>query len=586
MDEAYQFSSRVEGNQLIVRWEIAEGYYLYKQRMSIAANESAVEIGQPQWSKQGKDKHDEYFGQVKAFYHEVEASIPVVNTLNGEATITIGYQGCAEAGLCYPPQKRQALYVGQNISVDPAVSRHSGNSGTSGNGGVLNNEASSNLAIIGGNNNQDDVKLSISSAKISSEPLLADAGLGLAIIFAFAGGLILNLMPCVFPVLSLKALKLAQSQSRNPQENRIEALAYTAGVITLFTGIALVLILLRSTGEQIGWGFQLQSPWFVGLMVYILFLLGLSLAGWLEPGARLMGLGNNLTQTGGKRGAFFTGALAVIVASPCTAPFMGSALGYAITLQPLQAILIFVALGLGMAVPFLLLGFLPALGRLLPKPGPWMETFKQVLAFPMFLSALWLLWVLGRQTSVEGMTMVLAGLIALVFSAWLYKHALGSRSISRNLAYGSALASAVFSVWILGSQALSESPEASSEGQVAYLNFDSSHLETLLESGKPVFVNVTADWCVSCLVNEKTVLGTDPVAGLLASNDIIYMKGDWTNDDPEITNYLNSFGRNGVPLYVVYQPGQNPVLLSQILSTNEVMSALKPDASDSKITMN
>jgi len=591
VDEAYKFSSRVAGYQLIIRWDIADGYYLYKDRMKIAIAETNVEAGEPQWSKPGKDKQDEYFGLVKAFYQDVEAIIPIIKAPDGEVTITITYQGCAEAGLCYPPQQKQALYIGKGSDEGSPLAGQTSDGASASLATDVNANADTTQIISAqpASNFSKQVSAEGGSSAIPDHGVFAESGLWLALVFAFTGGLILNLMPCVFPVLSLKAIKLAQAQTRDHRQNKSQALAYTAGVVTLFTGIALLMVVLRASGEHIGWGFQLQTPWFVGLMVYVLFVLGLCLLGWLEPGARMMGFGNDLTHSGGKRGAFFSGALAVVVASPCTAPFMGSALGYAVTLPNSQALLIFIALGLGMAFPFLLLGFLPALARLLPKPGPWMETFKQMLAFPMFLSALWLLWVLGRQTSVEGMAMVLSGLIAIVFSIWLFKYASHKMRMTRHVALGMAVISLGFSAWALNYQnyqtAAKHEITASATNKI-YFEFDPNRLSDWQTSGKPVFVNVTADWCVSCLVNEQTVLSNDPVAALLASEDVIYVKGDWTNDNPVITSYLASFGRNGVPLYVVYQPGEPPKVLSQILSTEEVLSALIPAANNSHLSMN
>jgi len=592
VDEAYVLSSRVEGNDLVIRWDIAEGYYLYKKSMDIAADKTTTTFESPLWSKQGKEKQDEYFGLVRVFYDFVEVRVPAIKAPNSEAKFAITYQGCAEAGLCYPPQKRQALFVGSDEqSANPSASPANSTSASDGlsNSGQINKSAPANGAYDATSISEGALANQALEGVLRALPPSGMTGIGLwsALLFAFIGGLILNLMPCVFPVLSLKALALAKSSQRDNKSNQLQALAYTAGVVSLFCLIAIALITLRNGGEHIGWGFQLQSPWFVGLMVYLFFLVALSLVGWLQPGARLMGVGEELTASGGNRGSFFTGALAVVVASPCTAPFMGSALGYAITLPTIEAITVFIALGLGMAFPFLLLGFLPATAKLLPKPGPWMDTFKQLLAFPMFLSALWLLWVLGRQTSVEGMSLVLLGLIGLAFSIWLYKYAQSKTRSIRGLALSTGVVSVAISLWMLNNQALHNTASAQvAAGAQAYEIFDSERLDDWRKTGKTVFVNVTADWCVSCLVNEQTVLSLDPVASLLASSDIIYVKGDWTNDNPAITNYLASFGRNGVPLYVVYPPGQAPQVLSQILTTAEVINALKVGNARTNLTMN
>ena len=548
VDEAYIFSSRIEGNELVIHWDIADGYYLYKNRIQVTSNEPSTRFSDLLWSKPGKEKQDEYFGLVRVFYQDSELRIPVTHSVNGEAEFSITYQGCADAGLCYPPQKRQALFVNQDSSDTGGPSHTASFPNVTGfNSATTNTTPSPSLPM----------------------------SLWLSLCFAFTGGLILNLMPCVFPVLSLKALKLARATILDRHEHRVQALAYTAGVISLFTGIALIMIILKLGGESIGWGFQLQSPWFVGLMVYVMFLLGLSLIGWLELGTGLMGTGENLADSGGSRGAFFTGALAVLVASPCTAPFMGTALGYAMTLPAYQAILVFVVLGLGMSSPFLLIGFIPAASKLLPKPGAWMQTFKQFLAFPMFLSALWLLWVLGRQTGVTGMSWGLLGLITITFAVWLHKHSHTKQTRGRYLGFSAALVCIVFSLWILGSQPLNQTVRAGSTPNDPFLTLSTERLNRMLKTKKSVFVNITADWCVSCLVNEKVVLSNEPVSSLLASDDVAYLKGDWTNADPSITDYLASFGRNGIPLYVVYQGDKPPRLLSQLLTTDEVMSALQ-----------
>ncbi|WP_168188100.1 protein-disulfide reductase DsbD [Hahella sp. CCB-MM4] len=540
VDEAYIFTSSVEGNDLVLHWKIADGYYLYQNRMKVTTQNSSVSIGEFDYLHEGKEKDDQYFGLVKVFYHEAEFRVPVNSAAGQEVEFTVGYQGCADAGLCYPPQKRPALFIAPESSEVTGASNSNNNQQTS-------------------NNSKD--------TPVSGDNSLTQAGFFLAIISAFAGGLILNLMPCVFPVLSLKAFKLAKASGIARKEHKLQSLAYTAGVVSLFLTIATALIVLRAGGESIGWGFQLQSPWFVGLMVYVLFLLGLSLSGFIEIGTSLMGAGESLATKGGKRGAFFTGALAVLVASPCTAPFMGTAMGYAITQPPAISLLIFTSLGLGMASPFLAIAFIPALAQALPKPGAWMDTFKQILAFPLYFSALWLLWVLGRQTGINGMTWVLAGLIALTFAAWIHRRArmLSGPAIWFERLF--AISAAVFALWILSTTATPEKTE-----QVAAFHQDA--IEQYRSEGKTVFVNVTADWCVSCLVNENAVLSQSPVAETLESEEVAYIKGDWTNSDPMITDYLASFGRNGVPLYVVYRSGQDPIVLPQILTANAVMDAL------------
>ncbi|AKS40420.1 protein-disulfide reductase DsbD family protein [Wenzhouxiangella marina] len=393
-----------------------------------------------------------------------------------------------------------------------------------------------------------------------------------ALVLALLGGLLLNLMPCVFPVLSIKALSLVEHADG---DSRGHGLAYTAGVILSFSILAGVLLALRAGGEAVGWGFQLQSPWIVGALIYVLFALGLSLSGLVQFGTSLMGAGQGLAERSGRSGSFFTGVLAVIVASPCTAPAMGSALGAAVFMPWPMALSVFIALGLGLALPMLLLSFLPALGRWLPRPGPWMETFKQAMAFPLYLAVVWLLWVLARQTDANGLAAILLGLVALAFTLWL----LGKRdrgptlSVIRHLAIVAGL---VVSLASLGAAVRFQSApaEAADRWWEAYSAERLSELRA--DPERAVFVNMTADWCVTCLVNEQVALSTEAVREAFAANGVVYMKGDWTRRDAAITDYLAEYGRNGVPLYVVYpRDGGEPRILPQVLTPGLVIEALE-----------
>jgi thiol:disulfide interchange protein DsbD len=396
--------------------------------------------------------------------------------------------------------------------------------------------------------------------------------------FAMLGGLILNLMPCVFPVLSLKALHVAESAREHPAQQRAQGLAYTAGVLLCFLAIAAVLLALRAGGESLGWGFQLQSVWFVGLMAFLMFLVGLNLSGVFDFGTRMMGVGQNLTQRGGLSGSFFTGVLAVIVATPCTAPFMGPAMGYGLSAPVLEALLVFVALGLGMALPFLLLAFIPHVANWLPRPGRWMNTFKQVLAFPMYLTAVWLLWVLGRQTDATGMGLAAVGMVALGFAAWSWQRSQQSTSGAKAFARVCALlAVTVAGFTLYGANQLSNAGNAQAsihDADASFVAYHPERLDELRAEGKTVFINMTADWCISCLVNERTVLSREPVASLLASDEVVYMKGDWTHEDPTISAFLESYGRSGVPLYVVYHGEAEGEVLPQVLTSGTVTDAL------------
>lgn len=390
-------------------------------------------------------------------------------------------------------------------------------------------------------------------------------------LLAFAGGLLLNLMPCVLPVLSLKALSLVQHGQSHQSQQRMHGLAYTVGVVLSFVLIATVLLALRAGGEQIGWGFQLQSPLFIALLIYLLFALGLSLSGLFDVGSNWMGFGDSLSQKSGYLGSFFTGVLAVLVASPCTAPFMGTALGYAITQSVGEALSVFALLGLGMALPFLLLSFIPSWLRFLPKPGVWMETFKQVMAFPLYATALWLLWVLGRQVGVNGMTAALSGLILLALALWLIS---SQTSRWRKIAFVIALLSS-FAILTLPVFSPTEKASSDSNGSLSSEAYTPQKLQALRNEQKPVFVNLTADWCITCLVNEQVALNQPEVQQAFEQNNVTYLKGDWTSRDSAITRLLSEHDRSGVPLYLFYAAGKKAEILPQILTPSLVINALK-----------
>ena len=418
----------------------------------------------------------------------------------------------------------------------------------------------------------------------SSQQNQAGGGLLLYVAFAFLGGLILNLMPCVFPVLSMKALSLAKNSGATAHKQRMDGLAYTAGVLVAFMALATVLIVLRAGGERIGWAFQFQQPWFLALIVYVFFMLALSLSGVFEIGTSLMGMGGNLAQKEGYKGSFFTGVLATTVATPCTAPFMGPALGFALTQPWALAMVVFVALGLGMAAPILLLSYVPVLTRFLPKPGQWMETFKQFMAFPLFASALFFLWVLGNQVGIMGMTLVLGACVVLAFAAWLYQKRFTMGPIALSLNYATAAVAIGFALYLMQTPFLqTQAREASvaeydEEGNLVmgvdnFEPFSAARLAELRAAGKPVFINMTADWCITCLANEQTSLSSDSVKKALVDNDITYLKGDWTNEDPEITEVLERFNRPSVPLYLLYPREGEPTILPQILTQSTLVDA-------------
>ncbi|MGA1742478.1 MAG: protein-disulfide reductase DsbD family protein [Pseudohongiellaceae bacterium] len=421
--------------------------------------------------------------------------------------------------------------------------------------------------------------LAANAEGIKNATAVSEMNLLLVFAFALLGGLILNLMPCVFPVLSLKVLSLASNSKSSQQEKRLHGLAYTAGVIVAFLILASVLLSLQAGGALIGWGFHLQSPWFISLLIFLFFIMGLSMSGVVEFGTSIMGVGTELQDKEGYTGSFFTGILASVVASPCTAPFMGAALGFAFTQTASIALTVFVALGLGMALPFLLVSFNPTLSKLLPHPGKWMLTFKQILAFPLYATAVWLLWVLGNQTGTDGMALVIACCVLLAAAAWLYqrRHDIQSAFWRYANALIILLCLAV-TIGVVRSPLLETQTIASGISEdAAYEAYSDARLAELRSNGQPVFVNMTASWCITCLVNEKVALNSEAVITALAENNITYLKGDWTNNDPEITEVLRRYETSGVPLYLMYpsDPSLPAEVLPQILTTGVVLDAIE-----------
>jgi thiol:disulfide interchange protein len=390
--------------------------------------------------------------------------------------------------------------------------------------------------------------------------------LGPLLLLALAGGLLLNLMPCVFPILAMKAMALARLSGTDMRRVRMEAASYSLGVVGSFTALGALLTALREAGDGDGWGFQFQSPSFVIAVTWVLFAVGLSLSGVFTVGSSLMGRGQSLTSKPGHLGSFLTGVLAVVVASPCTAPFMGTAIAGALALPAEASLLVFAGLGVGLALPYAVLASIPRLSRILPRPGGWMVTLQQLLAFPMYAATVWLVWVVSQQSGPAGVLMVGAGLVAVGAGAWLLGLANRSSVWGRNIARGAAAVVGIALAGLLYTGSATHADPAEP--------FTTARFDELRNEGRPVFVNMTAAWCLSCLVNEEIALSPAAVQDAFARSHVAYLKGDWTSKNPTISAYLHQLGRDGVPLYVLYPPGRDPVVLPEILSAATVLDEL------------
>ena len=401
----------------------------------------------------------------------------------------------------------------------------------------------------------------VAAAVGGSQPARKDAGgFWVALGGAILGGLLLNIMPCVFPILSLKALSLARAGG-DERQARGEALAYTLGVVLVCAALGATVLGLRAAGGLAGWAFQLQDPRVIGGLLLLVLAIGLNLAGLFE--LPVLSGGGALAGAGGKTGAFWTGALAAFVATPCAGPFLGVALGAALVLPAVQGMAVFVGLGLGLALPFLLLGFVPAIRRWLPRPGAWMDTFRHILAVPMLLTALGLAWILGRQAGVNGMAIGLAAALLLGLGLWWS----GRRQAAlKGGAWWPALAA------LVGAAALvaivpQDAAVAVSPAEAGTVKFDEAKLADLRKQGRPVFLYFTADWCLTCKVNEKAAIDRSEVTKAFAAKHVAVMVGDWTRGDPAISRFLSAHGRSGVPFYLFYPAGGGePRELPQILT--------------------
>ena len=419
-------------------------------------------------------------------------------------------------------------------------------------------------------------KLSASATGAPESVLSAAApakpGLSLlaALLGALLGGMILNLMPCVFPVLAIKVISFTR-HAKDRHGHRVSGLAYSAGVVISFLALGTLMLGLRSAGEQLGWGFQLQSPAVVALLAVLFTVMGLNLAGLFEFGQFLPSRLSTLQAKNPSVNAFLSGVLAVAVASPCTAPFMGASLGLALSLPALQALLVFASIGLGMALPYLAASFIPAVARCLPRPGVWMDTFRRAMAFPMFATVVWLVWVLGQQTGIDGAGALLALLVAMSGVLW----SLSLTGRSRWLLTGVTVLVLALMLAALGRNVtrpvdVGSAPVSSERWQP----WAPGRVEQALGTGVPVFVDFTAAWCVTCQYNKKTTLVNADVLSDLTAKKVALLRADWTRRDPAITSALAQLGRNGVPVYVLFQAGKTPVVMSEILTVQELRTAL------------
>ncbi len=514
---------------------------------------------------------------VSAFLGTTEFGI-IINVSNniktGKYTVPIdfNYQACNDQS-CFPPST-----ISNNITIEVVAGSQAAGTGVnkSENAGLSGKEnAPQNGASIKNKNVENEKSITTTKQANTGD----DISIFAAILFAFLGGLILNLMPCVLPVLSLKIMGFIQQAGEDKSKTRKHGLAFTLGVVLSFLVLAGFLIALRAGGEYLGWGFQLQSPAFVVILCVILFLFGLSLFGVFEIGTSLTSSENYIKSTG-YTGSFLSGVLATIVATPCTAPFMGTALGFAISQPAYVSLLVFAFLGLGMALPYVVLTNIPKLLKFVPKPGAWMESFKQFMGFLLMATVLWLIWVLSLQTGAEGVLFLLTSLIIASTGGWIYGRwgniakAVKVRRPAQLISILFIIGALYFSLVNIEAKTNSLAAEIN-QGKIHWEAYSPEKVEEAVKEGKPVFVDFTAAWCLSCQVNEKVAFGSKEVQQEFVDKNILALKGDWTNNDPEITKALANFGRNSVPLYVIYSKDKEPELLPEILTPGIVLDALK-----------
>ncbi|MFZ5805682.1 MAG: protein-disulfide reductase DsbD family protein [Verrucomicrobiota bacterium] len=426
----------------------------------------------------------------------------------------------------------------------------------------------------------DETRKNISSPVATSQSVVPRNSFFLSLLFAFLGGLILNLMPCVFPVLSLKVLNFVQKAGTDKHALRLHSWIFALGIIVSFLILSGLLLTLRAGGQELGWGFQLQSPQFIYFIAIVLFAISLNLLGVFEFGSALMGLGNKI-KTGGMRESFLSGVLTTVVATPCTAPFMGVALAYALTQSPATSLLIFSFIGVGLAFPYVFLSHFPQLLRWLPKPGAWMESFKQAMAFPMLAAVIWLAWVLSKQGGSDVVAMLFFALWLTALAAWIYGRWGALHRGAKTRVRASFIASLIVILIVLLSGMISAQKNTdehtSVEYGIAWQKFSPEKVEALRRESTPVFIDFTAAWCATCQVNKFAAFSSPKVREEFKKLGIVALKADWTNRDAVIARALQSYGRSGVPLYVLYGKNSSapPVILPEVLTPQIVLDALK-----------
>ena len=513
VDEAYQASPEWRDGELSVIWDAKPGYYLYQHQFAHQLNGQPLDVSYPDTAI---IKFDEFFNQeLSVFYDNAYVVATTLEPSVGDI-LTLSFQGCADAGLCYPPETWHFEYLGNGAFSSTEVEQ----------------AEYSNLDVA---------------------PLATPSFSWLMIFSAFLGGLILNAMPCVFPVLALKATSFINAGASAKQH----AWIYTAGVVLSFLLFAVVIVALALAGQKVGWGFHLQSPVMVTILIYLFVAMALVLALDMPLAQRLMGAGSELQQGHSKSASFFTGLLAVVVASPCTAPFMGAAMGAALTQSATATFAIFIAIGFGMAAPILVLSYWPGLIQRLPKPGLWMVKVREFMVFPLLATALYLLWVVGQQTGVTGLTMIALGALLIALALWLI-----------NMPSKGAKLSGVILVALAAYLAQPSEPTTSK-----WVDYSPLAL-TQARSEGPVFVDVTAAWCITCLANKR-VLNAETTQSAFTANNVTLIEADWTSADENISRYLSLYGRAGVPLYVFYPANSEAgIVLPQLLTERVILETI------------